>query len=50
MPFEMARARCLLAASYRANGDDASAALELQSARATFERSVPGVRSNGSTR
>ena len=38
MPFEMARARCLLAASYRANGDDASAALELQSARATFER------------
>jgi class 3 adenylate cyclase len=38
MPFEMAQARCLLATSYRANGDGASAALELQTARATFER------------
>jgi class 3 adenylate cyclase len=38
MPFETSRARCVLAAAYRAAGDEASATLELRSARATFER------------
>lgn len=38
MPFETAHARYLLASAYRAGGDDASATLELRTARATFER------------
>ena len=38
MPFETAQARCVLAAAYRAAGDEASAKLELRSAKATFER------------
>jgi len=37
-PYEAARARMLLAAAYRAQGDDEAAVLELQAAQATFER------------
>ncbi|MDQ2912117.1 MAG: hypothetical protein M3T56_02565 [Chloroflexota bacterium] len=38
MPYEVARARLLLAAALRAQGDEAAAKLELQAARSTFER------------
>jgi class 3 adenylate cyclase len=38
LPFETAQARRCLAMAHRASGDDASAALELQAAHATFER------------
>ena len=38
LPFETARARRYLAMAHRADGDEASAALELQSAHTTFER------------
>ena len=38
LPFETAQARRYLAMAHRANGDEASAALELQAAHATFER------------
>ena len=38
VPYEIARARVLLAAAYRAQGDGAAAALELQSAHSVFER------------
>lgn len=38
MPYDVARARLLLAAALRAQGDDAAAELELQAARSTFER------------
>ena len=37
-PFETAQARRCLAAAYRLAGDEASARLELQAARATFDR------------
>lgn len=38
MPYDVARARLLLAAALRAQGDEAAAKLELQTARSTFER------------
>ncbi len=38
MPYEAARARLLLAAALRAQGDDVAAELEIQAARSTFER------------
>ncbi|MGH2492405.1 MAG: LuxR family transcriptional regulator, partial [Candidatus Limnocylindria bacterium] len=38
VPYEVARTRVLLAATYRGQGDDAAATLELQAALATFER------------
>ncbi len=38
MPYEAARARALLGAAHREQGDDVSAQLELKAARATFER------------
>ena len=38
MPYDVARARLLLAATLRAQGDEAAAKLELQAARSTFER------------
>lgn len=38
VPYEVARTRMVLAAVYRAQGDNAAATLELQSARSTFER------------
>ena len=38
IPYEIARTRVLLAATYRAEGDPAAATLELQSALSTFER------------
>ncbi len=38
IPYEVARTRVLLAATYRAQGDAAAATLELQSALSTFER------------
>ena len=38
LPFETAQARRYLAMAHRADGDEASAALELQAAHATFER------------
>jgi class 3 adenylate cyclase len=38
MPYDVARARVLLAAALRAQGDEAAAKLELQAARSTFER------------
>ncbi|HEV8683498.1 MAG TPA: adenylate/guanylate cyclase domain-containing protein [Actinomycetota bacterium] len=37
-PYEAARARMLLGAAYRAQGDEEAAVLELQAARAAFER------------
>lgn len=37
-PYESARARVLLAAAYRAQGDDEAAVLELRAAKTTFER------------
>lgn len=37
-PYEAARARMLLAAAFRAEGDGEAAALELQAARSVFER------------
>lgn len=37
-PYEVARTRVLIAAAYRAQGDGAAAALELEAARSTFER------------
>jgi class 3 adenylate cyclase len=37
-PFEMAQARRCLAIAYRLNGDEASARLELQAAKAAFDR------------
>jgi class 3 adenylate cyclase len=37
-PYEAARARMLLGEAYRAQGDEESAVLELQAARAAFER------------
>jgi class 3 adenylate cyclase len=37
-PYEAARARMLLGAAYRAQGDEEAAQLELQAARAAFER------------
>lgn len=37
-PFEVAKARVLLASAYRAEGDEEAARLELQAAHATFER------------
>ena len=38
MPYDVAKARVLLAAALRAQGDEAAAKLELQAARSTFER------------
>jgi class 3 adenylate cyclase len=38
LPFETAQARRWLAMAYRANGDEGSAAMELQTAHSTFER------------
>jgi len=38
MPYDVAKARVLLAAALRAQGDEAAAKLELQAARTTFER------------
>ena len=38
LPFETAQARRYLAMAHRANGDEASAVMELQAAHATFER------------
>ena len=38
MPYDLARARVLLAAALRAQGDEAAAKLELRAARSTFER------------
>jgi class 3 adenylate cyclase len=38
IPYDAARARVLLAAALRAQGDEAAAKLELQAARSTFER------------
>ena len=38
LPFETAQARRYLAMAHRANGDEASAALELRAAHATFDR------------
>jgi class 3 adenylate cyclase len=38
MPYEVARARLILAAALRAQGDEAAAKLELHAARSTFER------------
>jgi hypothetical protein len=38
MPYDVARARLLLAATLRAQGDEAAAKLELLAARSTFER------------
>lgn len=45
-PYEMARARLLLSAVYRAMGDFEDAALELQAARSAFERlgAIPDLR------
>ena len=45
-PYEVARARVLLAAAYRAEGDEEASVLELQSALSTFERlgAVPDAR------
>jgi hypothetical protein len=45
-PYELARARVLLAEAYRVQRDQDSAALELRAARATFERlgAIPEVR------
>ena len=38
MPYDVAKARVLLAAALRAQGDEAAAKLELRAARSTFER------------
>jgi len=38
MPYEVARARLILAAALRAQGDDSAAELELRAARSAFER------------
>ena len=38
MPYDVARARLVLAATLHAQGDEAAAKLELQAARSTFER------------
>jgi class 3 adenylate cyclase len=38
MPYEAAKARLVLAAALRAQGDESAAKLELQAARSTFER------------
>jgi class 3 adenylate cyclase len=38
MPYDVAKARVLLAAALRAQGDEAAAKFELQAARSTFER------------
>jgi class 3 adenylate cyclase len=38
MPYDVAKARVLLAAALRAQGDEGAAKLELQAARSTFER------------
>jgi class 3 adenylate cyclase len=38
MPYDVARARLVLAAALRAQGDEPAAQLELQAARSTFER------------